>query len=120
MLAGLGVAKGDRVGLILPELPRVRDRVVRVQRIGAIAVGNNPLYTERELEHQIKDSGARVMVVLDQVYARFGQIRDAAGVQEVIAVRLNHYMPAPIKWLAPLEVQVRREEARDPAPVHPA
>ena len=41
--------------------------------------GNNPLYTERELEHQIKDSGARVMVVLDQVYSRFGRIRDAVA-----------------------------------------
>ncbi|MGZ8622688.1 MAG: long-chain-fatty-acid--CoA ligase [Actinomycetota bacterium] len=103
VLAGLGVQKGDRVGLILPNCPEYVIAWYACMRIGAIAVGNNPLYTERELEHQIKDSGTRVMVVLDQVYARFGRIRGAAGVQEVIAVRLNHYMPAPIKWLAPLK-----------------
>jgi long-chain acyl-CoA synthetase len=72
------------------------------QRIGAIAVGNNPLYTSRELEHQIADSGARVIVVLDQIYQRFGEIREAAGVQEVVAVKLNRYMPVPIRWLAPI------------------
>ncbi|MGZ5349535.1 MAG: long-chain-fatty-acid--CoA ligase [Actinomycetota bacterium] len=103
VLAGLGVQKGDRVGLILPNCPEYVIAWYACMRIGAIAVGNNPLYTERELEHQITDSGTRVMVVLDQVYARFGRIRGAAGVQEVIAVRLNHYMPAPIKWLAPLK-----------------
>ena len=59
VLAGLGVPKGDRVGLLLPNCPEYVIAWYACQRIGAIAVGNNPLYTERELEHQIKDSGAR-------------------------------------------------------------
>jgi long-chain acyl-CoA synthetase len=119
VLAGLGVAKGDRVGLILPNCPEYVIAWYACMRIGAIAVGNNPLYTERELEHQIKDSGARVMVVLDQVYARFGRIRDAAGVQEVIAVRLNNYMPAPIKWLAPLRFRSDAKKHETPLPFIP-
>ena len=119
VLAGLGVAKGDRVGLILPNCPEYVIAWYACMRIGAIAVGNNPLYTERELEHQINDSGARVMVVLDQVYARFGRIRDAAGVQEVIAVRLNHYMPAPIKWLAPLRFKSDAKKHETPLPFIP-
>ncbi len=119
VLAGLGVAKGDRVGLILPNCPEYVIAWYACMRIGAIAVGNNPLYTERELEHQIKDSGARVMVVLDQVYARFGRIRDAAGVQEVIAVRLNRYMPAPIKWLAPLKFRSDAKKHETPLPFIP-
>jgi long-chain acyl-CoA synthetase len=77
------------------------------------------LYTERELEHQIKDSGARVMVVLDQVYARFGHVREAAGVEEVIAVRLNHYMPWRIKWLAPLKFRADAKEHGTPLPFIP-
>jgi long-chain acyl-CoA synthetase len=119
VLAGLGVAKGDPVGLILPNCPEYVIAWYACMRIGAIAVGNNPLYTERELEHQIKDSGARVMVVLDQVYARFGRIRDAAGVQEVIAVRLNRYMPAPIKWLAPLKFRSDAKKHETPLPFIP-
>jgi long-chain acyl-CoA synthetase len=60
VLAGLGVAKGDRVGMILPNCPEYVIAFFACQRLGAVAVGNNPLYTERELEHQIKDSGAKV------------------------------------------------------------
>ena len=119
VLAGLGVKKGDRVGMILPNCPEYVIAFFACQRIGAVAVGNNPLYTERELEHQIKDSGARVMIVLDQIYARFGQIRDLAGVQEVIGVKLNHYMSAPIKWLAPLKFKSDAKKHGTPLPFIP-
>ena len=69
--------------MILPNCPEYVIAFFACQRVGAVAVGNNPLYTERELQHQITDSGAKVMIVLDQIYHRFGKIRDAAGVQEV-------------------------------------
>ena len=103
VLAGLGVGRGDRVGLLLPNCPEYVIAWYACQRIGAVAVGNNPLYTERELEHQIKDADIKVMIVLDQVYEHFGAVRDAAGVDEVVAVKLNQYMPWPIRWLAPLK-----------------
>lgn len=120
VLAGLGVRQGDRVGMILPNCPEYVITFFACQRIGAVAVGNNPLYTERELEHQISDSGAKVMIVLDQIYHRFGKIRDAAGVQEVIAVKLNRYMKAPIRWLAPLKFKADARKAGTPLPFIPA
>ena len=119
VLAGLGVRRGDRVGMILPNCPEYVITFFACQRIGAVAVGNNPLYTERELEHQIKDSGVKVMIVLDQIYHRFGQIRDAAGVQEVVAVKLNHYMKPPIKWLAPLKFKADARKNGTPLPFVP-
>jgi long-chain acyl-CoA synthetase len=103
VLAGLGVRKGDRVGFLLPNCPEYVIAFYACQRIGAIAVGNNPLYTERELEHQLKDAGLSVMIVLDQVYAKFGKVRDAVGVREVIGVKLNRYMGFPFNVLAPLK-----------------
>jgi long-chain acyl-CoA synthetase len=120
VLAGLGVRRGDRVGLLLPNCPEYVVAWFACQRIGAVAVGNNPLYTERELEHQIGDSGARVMIVLDQVYHRFGTIRDASGIREVIAVKLNRSMPFPIKWLAPLKFRADAKEHGTPLPFIPA
>jgi long-chain acyl-CoA synthetase len=111
VLAGLGVGRGDRVGLLLPNCPEYVIAFYACQRIGAIAVGNNPLYTERELEHQLADAGVSVMIVLDQIYARFGSIRDAVGVREVIGVRLSHYMAFPLNVLAPLKF--RREARRE-------
>ena len=120
VLAGLGVRQGDRVGMILPNCPEYVIVFFACQRIGAVAVGNNPLYTERELEHQINDSGATVMIVLDQIYHRFGRVREATGVREVIAVKLNHYMPAPIKWLAPLKFKSDAKKQGTPMPFVPA
>jgi long-chain acyl-CoA synthetase len=120
VLAGLGVRKGDRVGMILPNCPEYVIAFYACQRIGAVAVGNNPLYTERELEHQIKDSRAKVMIVLDQIYHRFGRIRDAAGVREVVAVKLNRYMRPPIKWLAPLKFRSDARKHGTPLPFIPA
>jgi long-chain acyl-CoA synthetase len=119
VLAGLGVRKGDRVGMILPNCPEYVIAFFACQRIGAVAVGNNPLYTERELEHQIKDSGVKVMIVLDQIYKRFGEVRAGSGVQEVIAVKLNHYMKAPIKWLAPLKFKSDARTHGTPMPFIP-
>jgi long-chain acyl-CoA synthetase len=119
VLTGLGVRAGDRVGMILPNCPEYVIAFFACQRIGAVAVGNNPLYTERELEHQIKDSGAKVMIVLDQIYHRFGRIRDDAGVRDVIAVRLNHYMKPPIKWLAPLKFKSDARKHGTPLPFIP-
>jgi long-chain acyl-CoA synthetase len=119
VLAGLGVRRGDRVGMILPNCPEYVIAFFACQRLGAVAVGNNPLYTERELQHQIADSGAKVMIVLDQIYHRFGQVRDASGVQEVIGVKLNHYMPAPIKWLAPLKFKGDARKQGTPLPFVP-
>ena len=108
------------MGMILPNCPEYVIAFFACQRIGAVAVGNNPLYTERELEHQIKDSGATVMIVLDQIYHRFGEIRDVAGVKDVIAVKLNHYMAAPIKWLAPLKFKSDAKKHGTPMPFIPA
>lgn len=120
VLTGLGVRTGDRVGMILPNCPEYVIAFFACQRIGAVAVGNNPLYTERELEHQIKDSGAKVMIVLDQIYHRFGRIRDASGVTDVIAVQLHHYMKPPIKWLAPLKFKSDARKQGTPLPFIPA
>ena len=103
VLAGLGVRKGDRVGMLLPNCPEYVIAFYACQRIGAIAVGNNPLYTDRELEHQLTDAGISVMIVLDQVYAAFGRIRDRLDIREVIGVKLSRYMGFPLNRLAPLK-----------------
>jgi long-chain acyl-CoA synthetase len=111
VLAGLGVRKGDRVGLLLPNCPEYVIAFYACQRIGAIVVGCNPLSTERELEHQLKDARVSMMIVLDQVYAKFGKVRGTVGVREVIGVKLNRYMGFPFNVLAPLKF--RREAKKE-------
>ena len=103
VLAGLGVGKGDRVGLMLPNCPQYIIAFYACQRLGAIAVGNNPLYTSAELEHQLKDAGLAVMIVLDRCTRSSGHVREAAGVREVVATKLTDYMKFPLNVLAPLK-----------------
>ncbi len=119
VLAGLGVRQGDRVGMILPNCPEYVIAFFACQRIGAVAVGNNPLYTERELEHQIKDSGATIMIVLDQIYHRFGRVSDAHGRPRGHRGQAQPLHAGAHQVAGAAEVQVRREEAGHAAAVRP-
>ncbi|MDP9341838.1 MAG: long-chain fatty acid--CoA ligase [Actinomycetota bacterium] len=103
-LVGLGVKKGDRVGLILPNCPQYVIAYYATIRIGAVIVGNNPLYTQRELTHQLTDAGIEVAVVLDQLYSNVAAVRDQVGLREVVVCGLEDYMPFPKNILAPLLV----------------
>ncbi|MEK7279773.1 MAG: AMP-binding protein, partial [Nitrospirota bacterium] len=69
-LIALGVEKGDRVGLMLPNLPQALMGYYGILKAGAIVVEISPLYVERELKHLIVDSGAQVIIALDIFYPR--------------------------------------------------
>ncbi len=64
-LQGLGLAKGDRVAIMMPNVPQYPVVVAAILRAGMVVVNVNPLYTPRELEHQLKDSGAKAVVILE-------------------------------------------------------
>ncbi|MEP6759450.1 MAG: long-chain fatty acid--CoA ligase [Actinomycetota bacterium] len=102
MLAGLGVAKGDRVALIMPNSPAFTIAFYACMRVGAIAVCNNPLYTEREMTHQLGDAEPRVVIVADLMYADFAPVFATLGIDHVVVTRLNDYMPGLKKLLAPI------------------
>jgi long-chain acyl-CoA synthetase len=64
-LQGLGLAKGDRVAIMMPNVPQYPVAVAAILRAGLVVVNVNPLYTPRELEHQLKDSGAKAIVIIE-------------------------------------------------------
>ena len=64
-LQGLGLVKGDRVALMMPNIPQYPVAVAAVLRAGFVVVNVNPLYTARELEHQLRDSGAKAIVIIE-------------------------------------------------------
>jgi long-chain acyl-CoA synthetase len=100
-LAGLGVGKGTRVGLILPNCPQAVVALFGALRLGAVVVQNNPLYTERELGHQLADAGAEVVVCLDLVYERVKALRGQTAIREVIVTSVVDELPAAKRALAP-------------------
>jgi long-chain acyl-CoA synthetase len=102
-LTNLGVGRGDRVGLLLPNCPQYVIAYYAIVRIGAVIVGNNPLYTRRELTHQLTDAGIDVLVVLDQLYPTVDPIREEVGLREVVVTAVTDYMKFPINVLAPIK-----------------
>jgi long-chain acyl-CoA synthetase len=100
-LALLGVRKRDRVGLILYNCPQYAIAYYAAARLGAIAVGNNPLYTKREMVHQLRDCDPKVVIVVDLLYSDFAEVLAELGIETVVVTGMNEYMPFPKKQLAP-------------------
>jgi len=100
-LKNLGVAAGDKVALLLPNIPQVVVANFAIWRLGAVTAPANPLYTERELLHQLNDSGATVIVTLDLLMPRVQAILSQTSIREVIACHINDYLPFPKSILFP-------------------
>ena len=102
-LHNLGVRKGDRVGIVLPNCPQHVIAVFAILRLGAIVSENNPLYTQSELAHQINDAGCSVLIVLDPVYQRIAALKGKLPtVRHVIATGIQDALPFPKNLLFPL------------------
>jgi long-chain acyl-CoA synthetase len=100
-LKQLGVQKGDRVAIMLPNIPQSVIAYYGALLIGAVVVQTNPLYTERELLHQLTDSGAETIVCLDLVYGKVKKIRDSAPLKHVIVTGIKEYLPLAKKLFYP-------------------
>jgi long-chain acyl-CoA synthetase len=119
VLAGAGVRRGDRVGLLLPNTPQYVIAFHATVRLGAIAVGLSPLYTRRELSHVINDAGVKVIVVLDQVFDRLEHVRGEVGTRGTIVTRLTDYMRFPLNLLTPLKLRWEARKEGEPWPPVP-
>ena len=83
-LQGLGLARGDRVGIMMPNLPQYPVAVAAILRAGLVVVNINPLYTPRELEHQLKDSGAKAIVIIENFASTLEQCIANTAVKHVV------------------------------------
>ncbi|MBW2710904.1 MAG: AMP-binding protein, partial [Deltaproteobacteria bacterium] len=83
-LHGFGINKGDSVAILLPNLIPCVAACYAILRIGGIAVMNNPLYSDRELEHQFNDSGAKVLVTIDLLGNRMIDLRSKTNIKQII------------------------------------
>jgi long-chain acyl-CoA synthetase len=91
----LGIRKGDRVALCLPNSPQVVIAYFGIVRAGGIVVPCNPTYTEHELAAQLRDSGARAIVVLDMMYHKI----QALDLDLVVVTRITDYMTAIARFI---------------------
>jgi long-chain acyl-CoA synthetase len=85
----LGVKKADRVAVMLPNIPAFPLAMLGIVRAGAIQVNVNPLYTSRELEHQLNDAGVEIIVIFSGVSTSLAEIIDKTNINQVISVGLG-------------------------------
>ncbi len=101
-LADLGVKKGDRVALFLPNIPQFIMSYYGTLRIGAIETAISPLYKEREVEHQLSDSEAETLVLLDALHPVAEKVLANTKVKRVIVTSMKEYMPSATAFLGSL------------------
>ncbi len=88
-LQSLGLAKGDRVAVMMPNVPQYPVAVAAILRAGYVVVNVNPLYTARELEHQLKDSGARAIVIIENFAGTLEKCIAQTPVQHVVLATMG-------------------------------
>ncbi len=99
-LQGLpGMQKGDRVALMMPNLMLYPDALFGIFMAGMVVVNVNPLYTPRELEHQLKDSGDKAILIVENFASTLQQVIKSTPVQHVITTQIGDMLPIPKRWI---------------------
>ena len=90
---GLGIKKGDRVGLFMPNTPQFVMAYYGLLKAGAVVVATNPLYTEREIIYQVNDAGVEHMVLMTNNYEKVKAIQDQTRIKQIIVTNLKEALP---------------------------
>ncbi len=110
-----GLKKGDRVAIYLPNIPQFAIALLGILKAGCIAVPHNPLYVERELEHQLSDSGSKAIITLDRIgdisfINRVFNVRGRTPLEQIIVTNIGDFLPSLKKFLGKLIGKVPKKE----------
>jgi long-chain acyl-CoA synthetase len=108
-LQSLGLKQGDRVAVMMPNILQYPIAVFGILRAGMIVVNTNPLYTARELEHQLHDSGAKAVVILENFAATLEQVIGKSDVKHVITTQLGDLLGFPKSFLVNWVIKHKRK-----------
>lgn len=100
-LVEIGLKKGDRVSIMLPNCPQAVIGYYGTLLAGGIVVQTNPLYMERELEYQLSDSGAKFILCLDILYPRVRKVKGVTNIEHIIVTGIKDYLPFPKNMIYP-------------------
>jgi long-chain acyl-CoA synthetase len=90
-----GLQKGDRIAIMLPNILQYPVAIAGAFRAGLTVVNTNPLYTPRELEHQLRDSGAKAILILENFATTLEQVIEETGIETVIVTGIGDMLPFP-------------------------
>ncbi|WP_077214182.1 long-chain-fatty-acid--CoA ligase [Bacillus dakarensis] len=116
-LQELGIEKGDRVAIMLPNCPQSVISYYGILMAGGIVVQTNPLYMERELQYQMSDSGAKMIITLDILYPRVMKVMQQTDLEHIFVTAIKDFLPFPKNVIYPFiqkkqygfSVQVKHE-----------
>ncbi len=115
-LAGLGVKKGDRVAIFMPNSPQFVISYFAILKVGGAVVATNPLYSPREIEHQMNDSGAEIMLVMSNFYTRVKEIQSKTKLKTIVVANIKEYMAPLLKVLFTLAKEKKEGHKPEIAP----
>jgi long-chain acyl-CoA synthetase len=98
-LASIGVRKGDRVGIFMPNTPQFVMAYFAVLKLGGIVVATNPLYSAREIEHQANDAGIEVMVVMSNFYNLIKEVQPKTKIRTLVVTNIKETLPSILSFL---------------------
>ena len=104
-LQNRGVKQGDRVSVMLPNIPQQVVAFYGILKAGCVVVNTNPTYTPREIEHQLTDSGAETILMLSSFYSRLESIKDKTPIKRVILTDVPDSLGFPFKSLVAKQVR---------------
>jgi long-chain acyl-CoA synthetase len=100
-LQEIGITKGDRVAIMLPNSPQSVISYFGILMAGGVVVQTNPLYMERELEYQMIDSGSKAIVCMDILYPRVSKVMSKTDLKHIIVTAIKDYLPFPKNLVYP-------------------
>jgi long-chain acyl-CoA synthetase len=98
-LVDLGVKKGDRVGIFMPNTPQFVMVYFAILKAGGVVVATNPLYSVREIVHQVNDAGIELMVVMSNFYGLIKQVQSETKIRKVVVTNLKEALPPVLAML---------------------
>ena len=101
-LASLGIKKGDRVGIFMPNTPQFVMAYFAILKIGGVVVATNPYYTPREIEHQVNDSGIEIMLVMSNFYNQIKKVQPNTKIRTLVVTNLKETLPPVLSFLLTL------------------
>jgi len=104
-LADLGIQKGDRVGIFMPNTPQFVLAYFAILKAGAVVVAINPLYSPREIEHQVNDAGIEVMLVMSNFYNLVKKVQPNTKIRTIVATNLKEALPPVLAFLFSLTME---------------
>ena len=98
-LVDLGVKKGDRVGIFMPNTPQFVIAYFAILKAGGVVVATNPLYSPREIVHQANDSGMELMIVMTNFYNQIKEVQSKTKIKKLIATNIKESLPPVLRFL---------------------